>query len=145
MLKVRATHQPRVDTHEFPEQAFEDELEECMTDFERILRTPLVERFYSGSPDSFCKRVTSLRMSLLQWMEPYKEQTSIPEVWMLFTVIGSLSYPELYLSQENAAEPRSLEPTPGSAPGLPRSRGLSFVIGPPRFSSIVRLFDSITT
>ena len=38
-------------------------------------------------------------MSLLRWIEQNKMRISTPEVPMLFTVIGSLSYPELYLRE----------------------------------------------
>ena len=103
MLAVRANHQPSVDPLQFPEQAYADELEQCLEHYERILRTPLVERFYTGSSELFCERVTTLRMSLLRWMEPYKMETGNPEVEMLFRVIGNLSYPELYLSEHDSA------------------------------------------
>jgi len=103
-LSVRANYRPSVAPETFPEQAYEDELNQCSTDYERILRAPLVERFYTGSAELFGERVAALRSSLLNWMEPYKMQMSAPEVRMLFTVIGNLSHPELYLNDGDDAE-----------------------------------------
>src|SRR6267378_3855524 len=104
MLSVRANYRPSVDPETFPEQAYEEELNHCSTDYERILRAPLVERFYTGSTELFGERVAALRSSLLRWMEPYKMQMRAPEVRMLFTVIGNLSYPELHLNDGDEAK-----------------------------------------
>src|ERR1051325_11572667 len=80
MLTVRANYRPSVDSETFPEKAYEDELNQCSTDYERILRAPLIERFYTGSTERFGERVAALRSSLLRWIEPYKTQMSAPEV-----------------------------------------------------------------
>src|SRR6266436_1896714 len=106
MLSVRANYRPSVALETFPEQAYEDELNQCSTDYERILRAPLVERFYTGSTELFGERVAALRSSLLRWMDPYRMQMSTPEVRMLFTVIGSLSYPESYLNDDDDDQKR---------------------------------------
>ena len=101
MLAVRAArYRPSVNAREYPEQALADELDQCSSEYQRILGRALIKEFFSGSSDLFCERVTLLRTSLLKWMEPFRMHLENAEVSILFTIVGSLGHPEAYLETQ---------------------------------------------
>src|SRR5438046_1818837 len=101
MLALRAArYRPSVHAREHPEQAFADELDQCSSEYQRILGRALIKEFFSGSPDLFCERVTLLRTSLLKWIEPFRMHLENAEVSILFTTVGSLGHPEAYLETQ---------------------------------------------